>query len=198
MLSGCFYKDGIIKVNTTIRSDLHSAPLREDQRLFIRQGLLCRGCCYLRFHLPIDQYVATLARQLVADSDLFTGSTEKWIQVLLRLSRAAADFLTEENSENGGQALSFSSFRPPPFLYLCLVSPFAVAEDASASGTDAVPVFSPSASQGGQCWGASINSLSSVVNVITVESGLPEQSLFVDGYMMRKNLAHKVEFQKSD
>ena len=47
-----------------------------------------------------------------------------------------------------------------------------------------------------QCWGTSSSSLSSVMNVITVESGLPEQSLFVDGYMMWKNLAHKVAFRK--
>lgn len=78
--------------------------------------MLCRGCLVLVLLSSTDQYVATLARQLVSDSDLFTGNTEKWIQVLLRLSRAASDFLTEENNENGGQALSFSPFRPPPPL----------------------------------------------------------------------------------
>lgn len=59
-----------------------------------------------------------------------------------------------------------------------------------------MPVFAPAAPQVEQCWGTSISSLSSVMNVITVESGLPEQSLFVDGYMMWKNLAHKVAFRK--
>ena len=59
-----------------------------------------------------------------------------------------------------------------------------------------MPVFAPAVPQVEQCWGTSISSLSSVMNVITVESGLPEQSLFVDGYMMRKNLAHKVAFRK--
>ena len=53
----------------------------------------------------IDQYVNAITRQLVGNCDLFAGATEKWVQVLLRLSRAAADFLTEENDEVQGQPL---------------------------------------------------------------------------------------------
>lgn len=37
-----------------------------------------------------------------------------------------------------------------------------------------------------------LTSLRSNVNVIEIEGSLPEQSVFVDGYMMKKNLAHKV------
>lgn len=32
----------------------------------------------------------------------------------------------------------------------------------------------------------------SVVRIIEIEEGLPEQSEFVDGLMIKKNLAHKV------
>lgn len=35
-------------------------------------------------------------------------------------------------------------------------------------------------------------SIDSIVRIIEIEEGLPEQSEFVDGLMIKKNLAHKV------
>ena len=42
--SDCFCRDGIIKVCTMIRTDMRSAPISDEQKLYLRQGLLCRGC----------------------------------------------------------------------------------------------------------------------------------------------------------
>ena len=42
--SGCLYQDGIIKLFTTIRADMTSMPISEDQQFYLRQALLCRGC----------------------------------------------------------------------------------------------------------------------------------------------------------
>lgn len=43
MYRGCFYKDGIIKIFTEIHSDMHSSPVLDEQKLFMRQGMVCRG-----------------------------------------------------------------------------------------------------------------------------------------------------------
>ena len=40
---GCFYKDGIIKIFTEIHSDMHSSPVLDEQKLFMRQGMVFRG-----------------------------------------------------------------------------------------------------------------------------------------------------------
>lgn len=44
---GCFLQDGIIKVCAVIRPDMRSAPIQEEQKLFLCQGLLNRGCISL-------------------------------------------------------------------------------------------------------------------------------------------------------
>ena len=41
--SGCVFQDGIIKVITDIRSDMRSSPLQDEQKLFLRQEMVCRG-----------------------------------------------------------------------------------------------------------------------------------------------------------
>lgn len=171
---------------------MHSSPLHDDQQLFLRQGLLCRGCESSTHPSLPDQYVNAVARQLVSDCDLFTGAVEKWVQVLLRLSRAASDFLTEENDEVQGQPLMLSSLRRLAGVGSCAVASPTTEEFSPTA--DALPSFAAALEQGQQCWGTQISSLSTAMNVITVEGSLPDQSLFVDGFMMKKNLAHKVRF----
>ena len=51
-----------------------------------------------------------LARQLITESGLFTADEEKWIMIVLRLSRAVSDFITEENEEGKGRMISLTSF----------------------------------------------------------------------------------------
>ena len=41
-------------------------------------------------------------------------------------------------------------------------------------------------------WDEALSSLESKVNILEIEGSVPEQSVFVDGYMMKKNLAYKV------
>ena len=41
---GCIAKDGIIKVYAEIRPDMRSVPIQEEQKLFLCQGMLSRGC----------------------------------------------------------------------------------------------------------------------------------------------------------
>ena len=49
-------QDGIIKVCAVIRPDMRSAPIQEEQKLFLCQGLLNRGC------------ISLFLRQLIARS----------------------------------------------------------------------------------------------------------------------------------
>lgn len=67
--------------------------------------------------------------------------------------------------------------------------------DEFSPAADSLPAFANALEQDQQCWSMQINSLSTVMNVITVEGSLPDQSLFVDGFMMKRNLAHKVRLK---
>ena len=59
-------------------------------------------------------------------------------------------------------------------------------------------MLSPLSQESQTIWDEPSTSLQSNVNVIEIEGSLPEQSVFVDGYMMKKNLAHKVDKQYDD
>lgn len=113
----------------------------------------------------IDQHVKKLAHQLIRESGVFSADEEKWISIVLRLSRIASDFVSEETEEGKDLPLT-----------------------RSASSTDPFSLFSHEES-----WNEPLSSLESKVNVLEIEGSIPEQSVFVDGYLMKKNLAHKVQ-----
>lgn len=133
-----------------------------------------------------------LAVQLIKESGVFSSDEEKWISIVLRLSRSVIDFIKEENEEGKGQLISLSSFGS--------VSEPSTQGPSSSGGLFLVPT-SPTTSESlrsllspepREVWNESLKSLDSIVNVLEIEGSLPEQSVFVDGYMMKKNLAHKV------
>ena len=198
---GCFLQDGIIKVYAEIRPDMRSAPIQEEQKLFLCQGLLNRGCIpsLLDGVSSIDRYVALMAKQIIEESEVFSPHEQQWTQILLRLSRVVADNLTED-SEEGFKLLS-----PSLLPSMQTDSPVSGSKlellhmDSNAFRTDrdvspppnADLWLSPSSELGLERWGGSISSLKEVMNVVCIEGGTPEQSMFVDGYLMKKNLAHK-------
>ena len=47
---------------------------------------------------------------MITECGLFTADEEKWIMIVLRLSRAVSDFITEENEEGKGRMISLTSF----------------------------------------------------------------------------------------
>ncbi|KAK8800903.1 hypothetical protein WA588_001734, partial [Blastocystis sp. NMH] len=161
---GCVFQDGIIKVITDIRSDMRSSPLQDEQKLFLRQEMVCRGALYLK----------ALAKQLVSESGLFPINSDEWVSVVLKLSRAVCDNLTEETDDD--VRLPFS--RPGMEI--------GGSESLSSPNADAAKANKESEGNG-----KSNESIDSIVRIIEIEEGLPEQSEFVDGLMIKKNLAHK-------
>lgn len=116
-----------------------------------------------------------LAHQLIRESGMFSADEEKWITILLRLSRIASDFVSEEMEEwSASNTLDSTS--------------------TQTQADSVVPSFLSSPLQ--QSWNEPLASLESKVNVIEIEGSIPEQSVFVDGYMMKRNLAHKVQFDR--
>ena len=112
-----------------------------------------------------------LAHQLIRESGMFSADEEKWITILLRLSRIASDFVSEEMEDwSASNPVDSAGIQSP-------------AESVVSS------FLSPSFHHS---WDEPLSSLESKVNVIEIEGSIPEQSVFVDGYMMKKNLAHKV------
>ena len=140
-----------------------------------------------------------MAKQIVEESEVFSPHEREWIQILLRLSRVVADNLTED-SEEGFHLFSpsllptFQTDSPVSGSKLELLhmdsNSFRVDRDVSPF-SNADLMLSPSSEAGMERWGGSISSLKDVMNVVCIEGGAPEQSMFVDGYMMKKNLAHK-------
>ena len=50
--------------------------------------------------MSIDSYIRLLATQLIQNTDALSVNADKWIMVLLRLSRIVSDFLTEEQNNS--------------------------------------------------------------------------------------------------
>ena len=59
----------------------------------------------------VAQYLKALAKQLISESGLFAVNTEKWVQIVLRLSRAVCDNLTEETNESSEGILGMNTNR---------------------------------------------------------------------------------------
>ena len=137
-----------------------------------------------------------MAKQLVEESEVFSASEETWTRVLLRLSRVVADNLTEDNESEvklfspaatqGFQLEPSLSFSRSDSIYLdsSRSNDFSPTQQIESAGSTAA-VF------GSERWGGEISSLKELANVVCIEGSVPEQSMFVDGYMMKKNLAHK-------
>ena len=81
---------------------------------------------------------------------------------------------------------SDNSARHPP---LATVTSFTWT--ASGAETTSFPLLQNDQKEG---WDEALSSLESKVNILEIEGSVPEQSVFVDGYMMKKNLAHKVGY----